>query len=485
MEQVPPRLSLPRSLRVSGSPPRSTAWTPQSISEVETVPLGSLPPDSGSPRASARTPSTAQRGLVWLRSHFALGLILVGAVYLLTINVSVPWQAIHEDAGNVFTSAAMSHIRFGLEFTKGQDFVDPGAKLGELVPPGVTTRAQYFDYYLNGPYQPVVYGDHPPLLGLTIAGSLLVFGYHFWAVRLVPITFSLLGLILFYALVSHLFGLTIARVASAFYVIFPMFAYFGRNVAHEAPTLCCALAMLTGYVHWREDGRGRWLALMVAGTVLGGLYGWPLLYFAFIVFVVDWLSLRRPSGALLWATVVPAAITFVLVLEQIVWARGGNVASLRDILLFRVGGGGVQGNTSAITWLDAVTKFNSEGFGAWSQLALPMAALFVAGRASSEGWSAKVRLIAILGLFGLSHVVIFRNGALYHAYWQFYFLPFYAVVLGWAAVELARRVVTAPALRAAALLILIVAALSLNLASIINLYSSGNNPVVPVFDVWH
>jgi 4-amino-4-deoxy-L-arabinose transferase-like glycosyltransferase len=447
--------------------------------------LAKTPTDSGEHRDIARTPPSAKRGLRWLRSHVAFGLILVVALYLLSINISVPWQAIHEDDGNLYTSAAMSHIRYGLEFTKGQDFVDPGAKVGELVPPGITTRAQYFDYYLNGPYQPVVYGDHPPLLGLTIAGSLLLFGYHFWAVRLVPIAFTLLGLVLFYALVSHLFGLTIARVATAFYVAFPMFAYFGRNVDHEAPTLCCALAMLTGYVHWREDGRRRWVALMVVGTVVGGMYGWPLLYFAVIVFVVDWLALRRASGTLLWATVIPAAITFVLVLEQIVWARGGDLASLRDILLFRVGGGGVQGNTSAIAWLDAVTKFNSEGFGAWSQLALPLAMLFVAGRASSEGWSTRVRLVAILGLFGLSHVVIFRNGSLYHAYWQFYFIPFYAVVLGWAAVELAHRVVTTPALRAAALVVLIIAAFSLNLSTIIGLYSSGNNPVVPVLDLWH
>jgi 4-amino-4-deoxy-L-arabinose transferase-like glycosyltransferase len=482
MEQVPPRPRPPLPAYGPTRPPQPPFRTATSIEDVETAPLKAVPADSPA-RPSADPVSPPKNGLSWLRSHAALGLISILAVYFLTINVSVPWQAAHEDNGNVFTSAAISHIRYGLEVTKGQDYVDQAA-FGTFGPSGAATREQYFDYYLDGPVHPVVYGNHPPLLGLTIAGSLLVFGYHFWAVRLVPIAFSLLGLILLYALVGHLFDLTIARVAAALYATFPMFDYFGRNVAHEAPTLFFALAMLTGYIHWREDGRSRWIALMVAATVLGGFYDWPMLYFAPIVFGVDWLVRRRPSATLLLATLVPAAVTFVLVLAQIVWAHNGNLASLQDIFLFRVAGGGVEKTTTAIGWLNTVSAFNSEGFGAWSQLALPVAALFVVGRASAEGWSARVQLVVICGLWGLSHLLIFRNGALYHAYWQFYLLPFYAVVLAWAAVTLVRHFAAAPAVRAAALVFFVFAALSLNLPNIFALFGWGNHPVVPVLDIW-
>ena len=43
-----------------------------------------------------------------------------------------------------------------------------------------------------------------------------------------------------------------------------------------------------------------------------------------------------------------------------------------------------------------------------------------------------VRLIIMTFLFGLSNVLAFREGAFEHAYWQQYFLPFYAIIFAWA-----------------------------------------------------
>ncbi len=430
----------------------------------------------------------------WARTHAAFGGVLLLAAFFLTINIATPWQAVHETNGNVFTNAAISHIRYGLGVTKGQDYAD-GRLLCAISPDptcmrrepwdlgqypitatgpyGVQSANAYFQYYLTGDIHPRTYGDHPPLLGLTIAGSLLLFGYDFWAVRLVPILFSLLGLVLFYALARHLFDPVVARMAAAVYALVPMFDYFGRDVAHEAPTLACALGLLTGYVRWREDGRRRWVALMASATVIGAAFDWPLVYFALILFAFDWLVRRRPSRTVLLAVVLPALGICALILAQIAWALGGNLSTVLLVLRFRLSGGGVGGHLATRTWLLSVLAQNAQGFGAWSLFALPPAALLALTRARAAGWPLRAQAVALTGLWGLSHILLFRNGALYHTYWQFYLLPFYGLVLGWAAVALTRRVTPLPWLRAGALTGMLALIFLLDLSITFNLYTTN------------
>ena len=422
----------------------------------------------------------------WLRQHLPFALIVLLATYLLTINVASPWQSMHEDNGTLNESIAINHIRYGLGVTKGQDLLDLEAK--QSFGPAHVSEAQHFAFFLSGPTHPQVYGDHPPLLGLTIAGSFLLFGFHFWAERLVPIVYALLGLIVFYQLACFVFDVGIARVAAFLYGTFPMLAYFGRNVSHEAPTLFWALLLLTGYLRWRARPQQRWLVLMALAVVIGGLYGWPMFYFAPILCAVDAIAERRINWSLVRVTVLPALLTFVLVMAQLDWALGGDLTRMAAMFAFRTSGSDHGTTVTSIGWLQQITAWNAEGFGGWSQLALPIALFFVAARASTERWSPRMRLLAICGLWGLSHVLIFRNGALIHAYWQFYLLPFYALVLAWAGVTLARAHIALPVPRALVLGFLCFAALNLNLAPILSLYSTGylvTLPVVPLFDLWH
>ncbi len=366
----------------------------------------------------------------WLREALPFLGILVIATYFLTINVATPWQSIHEDNGTLNESIALNHIRYGLGVTKGQDLLDIEAK--QSFGPQHVTEQQHFAFFLSGPTHPEVYGDHPPLLGLTIAAAFLALGLHFWVERLVPILYSLIGLILFMRLVLALFDANLARFAGFLYATFPMLAYFGRNVSHEAPTLCWALVLLTGYVHWRQHQRRRDVVWMVIGTVIGGLYGWPLFYFAAILWAVDAWSTRQPSRALALATLLPAGITLALVFAQLAWALGGNLGHLSDMFLHRVSGGGeTTAAISTIDWLHQMMLWNAEGFGGWSQFALPAALALAATRMVPRPWPLRWRVGAILGLWGLSHILIFRNGAFVHAYWQFYWLPFIALAVGW------------------------------------------------------
>ncbi len=414
----------------------------------------------------------------WLRAHLPFAVVLVIATYLITLNVASPWQSMHEDNGTLNESIALNHLRYGLGVTKGQDLLDTEAQ--QSFGPRGLSEAQHFAYFAHGPTHPRVYGDHPPLLGLTIAGSFLIFGPHFWSERLVPIVYALLGLIVFYRLASQVFDLGVARCAACLYATFPMLAYFGRDVSHEAPTLFWALLLLTGYVQRRP-------ALMAVVVVIGGLYGWPLYYFAVILWGVHCLAERRWDWRLARVTVLPAILTFAVVLAQLDWALGGDLARLSAMFAYRTGGSDHTATVTTLSWLQQVSTWNAEGFGGWSQLALPAAIFFLLAKLGGEGWSPRARVLAITALWGLSHVLLFRNGALIHAYWQFYLLPFYALVLGWAAVTLARAHIARPPLRAVALALLCFSVACLNLPAIDALYSTGYQvtlPVVPLFDLW-
>lgn len=376
--------------------------------------------------------------------HAPFALVFFLAVFLLTLNVNADWHTSHEDNGLVFENAAINHIRFGLGFTKGQDFFDttvtpPVYTVSSIHPVGVTSD-QEFAYFLSGPTHPMLYGHHPPLLALTVALSLLIFGYHFWAVRLVPIIFTLLALLLFYRLLTLLVSRRVAAFASLLFISFPITAYYGRDVAHEAPTLACELGMALCYTLWRRSGRNVWL-LGVAGCVAVGMaYGWPMLFFAWLLAGLDALAVRRVRWSVALATAGVATLAFGLIVTQIAWAGDGSLNTLRLVFSQRaVDAGSVSGTFTVPMWLQVVLTNNVYDFGPWTWLGLPAALAYLWYRYRAEGLTPRLQVIALFGLGGLAHILIFLQGAYIHDYWQFYLIPFYAASIGWGGGALAQR----------------------------------------------
>jgi hypothetical protein len=207
--------------------------------------------------------------------------------------------------------------------------------------------------------------------------------------------------------------------------------------------------------------------------VLGTLYDWPMVFFAVIVFAVDALSKRRVNVALALTTVVAAFVTCVLIFAQDYWALDHTLAPLVQILQIRAGDTGYGGaRISIIIWLKKIMEWNVEGFGTWGLVAIALAAEFVIARARQEGASLRIRLLVVMFLCGLSNILAFREAAFIHTYWQQYFLPFYAITIGWAGVELVRRVVSDQRVRWVPLLTAAVFILAANLPTIVTLYTS-------------
>ena len=404
---------------------------------------------------AARTEATAQRSasetmaerfsalwrVAWPHAPFAAVFLL--AIVLLTMNITTPWQSYHEDNGLLFENAAINHIRFGLAFTHGQDYFDtsvkptistPGAHFsdGTYHPMGVSS-AQQFQYLLTGPVHPFLYGDHPPMLGLTIAASLLTFGYHFWAVRLVPIVATLIALILFYLLTLLLFDdRRVATFAAALFATFPITTYYGRSVTQEAETLCCVMGMALGYLLWRRTGHNRWLIGVAACVILGGAYDWPMFYFCWILFFLDTLRARRVNWRVALATAGAGTAIFALAITQIAWASGWSLAHLERQFFFRSAPIGLH------TWLHSLGGFNLLDYGLWATPAALVALYFIWRVFRREGLSLRIQYVLLFGLGGLTHIVVFRQAAYFHDYWQIYLVPFYALTLGWGGSELAK-----------------------------------------------
>jgi 4-amino-4-deoxy-L-arabinose transferase-like glycosyltransferase len=423
-----------------------------------------------------------KRWFALLKRHWLFLLIFLLAFFFITINVNQPWATAYEDNGLAFSSIAVNQIRFGLGYTKGQSVADRETLNADLPKsiPGVPA-SQEFQYLLTGPIHPFFYCDHPPLLGLTIAGAFEIFGYDFWVVRLVSLVYSLATLVLFYLLVTVLFDRVVAQFASFLYATFPMMAYYGRNVAHEAPTLFWTVALLTGYVHWQRSEKLRWLILMVASIVIGGFYGWPMFYFSCILFLVDWITSRRFNRALALTTVLPAVLTFGLVFAQIYWALDGNLKPVLDVFVMRTGSKTYgSAPTGILNDLLVLWHLNAKGYARWSTLVLPLVAVFLVRRGRAEGWSLRIRVLVMTFLFGLSHILIFPGGALFHVYWQFYFLPFYSLSIGWAGVALVRNYIHSTKLRTVVIGASVVGVLALSWPFIFSLYTTGSGVFIPI-----
>jgi len=106
------------------------------------------------------------------------------------------------------------------------------------------------------------YNHYPVTYPLIIAGSLAVFGDHEWAIRLVPIIFSVLMLGVFYLLCRRFFHPLVGVFGILSILVTPMFIYYGKLPVHEQPVLF--LSLLAVYFYLAK--RFRLMTLFVASS---------------------------------------------------------------------------------------------------------------------------------------------------------------------------------------------------------------------------
>jgi len=366
--------------------------------------------------------------------------VLAVAALLLCRGIASPFLGWHEMNSAMYSQFARNHIQYGLAYTRLY------CTWGDTAAP---------------PPAPERYLNHPPLIALWTAAPLVVFGDHEWAARLVPIVATLGSVVLLMRIVEGFGGLLLGVLAGFFFATLPLTAYFGRMIDHVSPVQFFTLLMLHGYLHWSglyPGGRRPRLGASwyVTGAVLGIGTGWAAVLPALLLCAWHGLRVARGSGEarlLPWLVGAPAAALAAVVLH-ILAGCGWDLTMLPALFAGRsLGGAGGAEPWSAwltVQWLHLLRNFTLPGVVAAGACACLLVARLVrpapSGASSAFFGGTLAAAVGLTGLHGLLYVVLFKNAAWHHDYWQFFLGPFVATSLAVLAVA-AGRAVTARAPR--------------------------------------
>ena len=376
--------------------------------------------------------------------------VVAVAALLLCRGITAPFLGWHELNSAMYSQFARNHIQYGLAYTALY------CTWGDTATP---------------PPAPERYLNHPPLIALWTALPLVVLGDHEWTARLVPIAATLGSVVLLMVIVEGLGGPLLGVLAGFFFAALPLTVYFGRMIDHVAPVQFFSLLMLHGYLQWSGlYPRGRRPRLgafwYVTGAVLGIGTGWAAVLPALLV--CAWHGRRVARGSaearlLPWLAGAPAVALGAVVLHILAgcaWDLGMLPALLAGRSLGGAGGAEPWSAWLAVQWLHLTRNFTLPGVVAAGVCACVLVARLV--RPAPSGTSPTLPFegglaaaVGLTGLHGLLYVVLFKNAAWHHDYWQFFLGPFVATSLAALAAAAGRAV----AARAPRLELLVVAAL--------------------------
>jgi hypothetical protein len=358
------------------------------------------------------------------------------SAFVLCRGITSPFLGWHELNSAMYSQFARNHIQYGLAYTRLY------CTWGDTAtPPPVPDR------YLN----------HPPLIALWTAVPLVVFGDHEWAARLVPIAATLGSVGVLTQIVEGLGERLLGVLTGFFFATLPLTAYFGRMIDHVAPVQLFSLLMLHGYLEWSGLYPGRRRPRLgafwyVTGAVLGIGTGWAAVLPALLL--CAWHGLRVARGAgdarlLPWLAGAPSLALAAVVLHILAgcgWDVGMLPALYAERSLGGVGGDVAWSAWLAVQWLHLLRNFTLPGVVAAVACACILVARLV--RPAPGGASPAfpfggtlAAAVGLTGLHGLLYVVLFKNAAWHHDYWQFFLGPVVAALLllplPWAAASFA------------------------------------------------
>ena len=337
---------------------------------------------------------------------------------LLALHAGDPWRYLHDDNGRRYSSYARTHLALGLRATGGHDFF-LDRRDGHLVP----------------------YGHHPPTLGVLLAGWFRLLGDDGpRTARALPACFHLASALLLFAILRRLHPGPTGLVAALAFAVVPMSSYFGKMVNFEPLVLPFVIAAVVGWWRWAETGKGRALVASAVAIVAGALVDWPMLLVPVVLLADGLRRARRGEGGRFVRAGVALAIGSALVgLAIAAWASapvGGT--ELGRAFSFRAR---IHGQYPWWRLVGNLVEYNRRYFTEPVFAASLVAAWLLVRAAWRDGRLApRERLLALFGAVGLLPVVAFPTSARYHAYWQFYLLPYATLSVAYVLEALESRV---------------------------------------------
>jgi hypothetical protein len=302
------------------------------------------------------------------------------------------------------------------------------------------------------------YAGHPPLTAWLLYGWMRALGDRDWVIRALPLTFTVLNLLLLYTLVRRVFGAAAALATTVVCSLLPMTAYYAQIVNMEPFVLTFMLGGALGYLSWARSGSKAGFLLLIVCVILGCWTDWPMYVFTGFLAVMHFFKRRdglivatpeggetveragRPVVASLFLLLLPV-VMFGVFYAYVKW-NGGTLSELTDRAKERTTGGG--------TWTDGINLLvgrvrNVGELKDWFvNLFTPPALLLAAigavlwrrwtrrlSLASGEaGRRAAFRVVLAMVLTQLVYTLAFPQGAWTHEFWQYYLAVPVAVLVG-------------------------------------------------------
>ena len=337
--------------------------------------------------------------------------IVLLSFLILSVGINLPFAGQHDWNTVMYANIARNHLRYGILQTK----------LGMVTNFGPLLPGESFGYFTH----------YPPLMPLLVALSFALFGIHHWSARLVPIISCALLVGFIYKICYKLWGRYTALIAVVVTVLSPILLYYSKIPVHETVSLGFIGFTIYNYIIWITTSKSRNYWFTVAGLIVSQLTSWsgfylsaylPLHYYATRRHASHW----RPLTLLLIAPVIFIAHNLHMYLLV------GNKAqtSLLQGLLFRLNIG-TEAQKYQITLSKFLTLQASWIVLYFTRIVVVFSFVWLVKTLFELLKTHKMSLAnsttILLGVFGFTHNLVFRNLAYIHDYMLIYALPFFAI----------------------------------------------------------
>ena len=284
---------------------------------------------------------------------------------------------------------------------------------------GMESGPGYFEEY---PQMPIL-----PWMFLISWG---IFGFHFWAARIIIVLFSLGSVVLIYLLAKKLTkdNEFVSILAAALFSILPLGVFFGRNIQPEMPALFGILFAMYFFVRWIDSWKTSDIAWSAFGFMLAGQFK-PTFFICVIPLLVifpykDFFA-RMKHHKEKFLFLKQAGIFVLILLPFILWnfvisamlntKQGLLVGTFGRVSLFRI--------FSSSYWVDAWPALNAyirDNYAVWYLAFAVLGILFILFTRP------KSRLSKFFVAYAIAIIPYFMILADYvkgHSYYQMPFLP--------------------------------------------------------------
>ncbi|MCR4324898.1 MAG: glycosyltransferase family 39 protein [Candidatus Curtissbacteria bacterium] len=344
----------------------------------------------------------------FLSQNYLLIVILVSASIVLSLNINKPFWGHHDWNGAWYSNFARNFLRYGLIETKFGSVMNTGV----VSPDGF----HFFTHY-------------PPLLPILLFLSFSTFGIHEWSARLVPLIFTLATIVAIYAIGNIFFNKRIAILAALFSTVMPIVIYFGKMPVQETLVIAPVLLSVIAYFKFFEKPNRKNSLILVSALVFSHLINWPA-YYVTPLFSAHWILFSKNKSKkftfLLFLAI--SLMMFGVHMLHTAWLTRDLIGGgLIDVLKFRLNIGEQLMGYSHTKFLELQARWITVYFTRPILFFSAIALIWIFINLIKRRFPKKTQILLMLGIFGVTHNLVFRNMAFIHDYMIIYLWPFLAL----------------------------------------------------------